>query len=38
MQKVAKELGINPASIYQIGHRLTNQLKVEVELLRMKIG
>ena len=36
--KVAKELGVNPASIYLIGHRLTKQLKAEVEVLRGKLG
>jgi RNA polymerase sigma-70 factor (ECF subfamily) len=36
--KVAKEMGINPASIYLIGHRLTKQLKAEVEVLRGKLG
>jgi RNA polymerase sigma factor (sigma-70 family) len=36
--KVAKELGVNPASIYVIGHRLTKELKAEVEILRLKLG
>ena len=36
--QVAKDLRVNPASIYLIGHRLTKQLKAEVELLREKIG
>lgn len=36
--KVAKELGINPASIYLIGHRLTKQLKAEVEKLKNQLG
>lgn len=36
--KVAKELGVNPASVYVIGHRLTKQLKAEVERLRSQLG
>ncbi len=36
--KVAAELGINPASVYVIGHRLTKQLKVEAEKLRRQLG
>jgi RNA polymerase sigma-70 factor (ECF subfamily) len=36
--KVAAELGINPASIYVISHRLTRQLKAEVEQLRKQLG
>jgi RNA polymerase sigma-70 factor (ECF subfamily) len=36
--KVAGELGINPASVYLIGHRLTKQLKAEVELLQGQLG
>jgi RNA polymerase sigma factor (sigma-70 family) len=36
--KVSKELGINPASVYVIGHRLTKQLKAEVEKLRQQLG
>ena len=36
--KVAKELGINPASVYLISHRLTKQLKVEAEKLQKQLG
>lgn len=36
--KVSAELGINPASVYVIGHRLTKQLKAEVEQLRGQLG
>jgi RNA polymerase sigma-70 factor (ECF subfamily) len=36
--KVARELGVNPGSVYLIGHRLTKQLKDEVEVLRKKLG
>ena len=36
--KVAKELGVNPASVYVIGHRLTKLLKAEVERLRSQLG
>jgi RNA polymerase sigma-70 factor (ECF subfamily) len=36
--KVSAQLGINPASVYVIGHRLTKQLKAEVEKLRGQLG
>jgi RNA polymerase sigma-70 factor (ECF subfamily) len=36
--KVSKELSINPASVYVIGHRLTKQLKDEVAKLREQLG
>lgn len=36
--EVAKELGLNPASVYLIGHRLTKQLKIEVEKLQAQLG
>ena len=36
--KVAQALGTNPATIYVIGHRLTKQLKAEVELLKTQLG
>ena len=36
--RVARELGINPASVYVIGHRLTKQLKEEVSRLQAKLG
>jgi RNA polymerase sigma factor (sigma-70 family) len=35
--RVARELGINPASVYVINHRLTKQLKIEVEQLQKKL-
>lgn len=36
--KVSSELGINPASVYVIGHRLTKLLKAEVEKLKAQVG
>jgi RNA polymerase sigma factor (sigma-70 family) len=36
--EVARELGINPAAVYVIGHRLTKQLKAEVEKLQTQLG
>lgn len=36
--QVARELGINPATIYLIGHRLTKELKAEVAKLREQLG
>lgn len=36
--KVSAQLGMNPASVYVIGHRLTKQLKAEVEKLRVQPG
>jgi len=36
--KVSAELGFNPASVYVIGHRLTKQLKAEVEKLQKQLG
>lgn len=36
--RVARELGLNPATVYLIGHRLTKQLKAEVETLRATLG
>ena len=36
--QVARELGMNPASVYLIGHRLTKELKAEVEILRQQLG
>jgi RNA polymerase sigma-70 factor (ECF subfamily) len=36
--KVARELSINPATVYVIGHRLTKQLKAEVEKLQKQLG
>jgi len=36
--EVATELGINPASVYVIGHRLTKLLKAEVEILQKQLG
>jgi RNA polymerase sigma-70 factor (ECF subfamily) len=38
VMRVARELGINPASVYLISHRLTKQLKAEVETLRSSLG
>ncbi len=36
--RVAAELGINPASVYLIAHRLTKQLKGEAEKLQKQLG
>jgi RNA polymerase sigma-70 factor (ECF subfamily) len=36
--KVARELGITPASVYVISHRLTKQLKTEVSKLQQRLG
>ena len=36
--KVASELGVNPASVYVISHRLTKQLKAEVKSLQKQLG
>jgi RNA polymerase sigma factor (sigma-70 family) len=36
--KVAKELSLNPATVYVISHRLTKQLKSEVEKLQSQLG
>lgn len=36
--RVSRELGLNPASVYLINHRLTKQLKAEVERLRAQLG
>ncbi len=35
--RVARELGINAAAVYVISHRLTKQLKAEVETLRASL-
>jgi RNA polymerase sigma factor (sigma-70 family) len=36
--RVARELGVNPASIYLISHRLTKQLKSEIVYLQTQLG
>jgi RNA polymerase sigma-70 factor (ECF subfamily) len=36
--KVSSQLGINPASVYLISHRLTKQLKAEVAKLQQQLG
>lgn len=36
--RVARELGLNPAAIYVIKHRLTKQLTAEVAALRKQLG
>jgi DNA-directed RNA polymerase specialized sigma24 family protein len=36
--RVSRELGVNPAAVYLISHRLTKQLKAEVETLRASLG
>jgi RNA polymerase sigma factor (sigma-70 family) len=38
VMRVARELGINAASVYLIGHRLTKQLKAEVACLQAQLG
>lgn len=35
--KVAKELGVNPATVYVISHRLTRQVKAEVAKLQEQL-
>jgi RNA polymerase sigma factor (sigma-70 family) len=37
VMRVARELDMNPATVYVISHRLTKQLKVEVEQLQEKL-
>ena len=36
--QVARELGMNPATVYLISHRLTKELKAEVATLRKQLG
>lgn len=36
--KVARELGVNPAQVYLVAHRLTKKLRAEVETLRTQIN
>jgi RNA polymerase sigma factor (sigma-70 family) len=36
--RVAKALGLNPAAVYVIAHRLTRQLKLEAERLQKQLG
>jgi RNA polymerase sigma factor (sigma-70 family) len=36
--RVAKDLGVNPAAVYVIGHRLTKLLKAEVKRLEQQLG
>lgn len=36
--RVSRELGINPASVYLIAHRLTRQLKAEAKKLQEQMG
>lgn len=36
--RVSRELGLNPASVYLINHRLTKQLKAEVVRLQSQLG
>jgi len=36
--RVARDLGINPAAVYLISHRLTRQLKAEVDRLKAQLG
>jgi RNA polymerase sigma-70 factor (ECF subfamily) len=36
--RVSRELGLNPASVYLINHRLTKQLKAEVARLQSQLG
>jgi RNA polymerase sigma factor (sigma-70 family) len=36
--RVARELGVNPATVYVVSHRLTKQLKTEVARLSAQVG
>lgn len=36
--KVSAQLGLNPATVYVIGHRLTKMLKTEVAKLQQQLG
>jgi hypothetical protein len=36
--RISRELGINPAAVYLISHRLTKQLKIEVAHLKAQLG
>ncbi len=36
--KVARELGMNPATVYVVGHRLTKLLRAEVERVSEQVG
>jgi len=38
VMRVARELGVNPATVYVVSHRLTKQLKAEVERLSAQLG
>ena len=38
VMRVARELGVNPAAVYLISHRLTKQLKAEVAVLHTSLG
>lgn len=38
VMSVARDLGINPATVYLISHRLTRQLKAEVRRLKSQMG
>lgn len=38
VRRVAAELGVHPAAVYLIVHRLTRQLQAEVERLRLQMG
>lgn len=38
VMRVARELGVNPATVYVVSHRLTKQLKTEVARLQAQAG
>lgn len=38
VMRVARELGVNPATVYVVSHRLTKQLKAEVARLQAQAG
>lgn len=38
VMKVARELGVNAATVYLISHRLTKHLKSEVEVIRTRLA
>lgn len=35
--RISRELGVNPATVYVVSHRLTKQLKIEVALLEKQL-
>lgn len=35
--RISRELGVNPATVYVVNHRLTKQLKAEVEIIKKRL-